>query len=273
VLFNAAAILIAGAAIVAVLRSLLAPSSLLPCSQRYKTSMVLPLERNGALVTATDIQAGTGGRAAAVVDNLDVVRLAGAPAPVVMSVALPKGSSPPHTDAGQLGGVSFPWQPRSLRRQPAVCLGYSLLLPADFNFSLGGVLPGIFGETDHGGDRFLAQAAWAQGGDVGATNHATLAGQEKRLDAVGNGVQIPRGRWVKLEQEVALNEPAHANGLLRIWVDGVLALDKNDLVYRAKGDVSLAGVAAEFFYSGGDVVSRSPADAKVFLSPLEIHWK
>jgi hypothetical protein len=272
-LFNAAAILVAVAAVVALLRSILIPSSLAACSGRYGTSMAFPLERDGVMVTATDIQARVGSAAAAIVDNLRIVRLTDGPAPVGMSIALPKGSSAPNTAAVEKGGVSFPWQPRSLRKQAAVCLSYSILLPADFNFGSGGALPGIIGQTDNSGDRFLVQAAWHRTGDIGATSLARLAGKESKQTAESGGVQLPRGRWAKLEQEVVLNEAGHDNGIVRIWVDGALVVDRGDLTYRAKGDVGLAGVAADVFYSGDDRMSRSPADAKVLLSPFEIRWK
>ena len=61
-LLNAAASLVAIGAIVGVVRTWMAPAALRPCSERYTTSMVFPLERDGGLLTATDIQARTGGQ-------------------------------------------------------------------------------------------------------------------------------------------------------------------------------------------------------------------
>ena len=57
-----------------------------------------------------------------------------------------------------------------------------------------------------------------------------------------------------------------------MWIDGALAIDKADFAYRVKPDIALAGVAADLYYSGDDVTARSPADAKVWLSPFEIRW-
>jgi len=61
ILFNAAASLVAVGAVVGVVRTWIAPVATVACSERYATSMVFPLERNGAVLTATDIQARTGG--------------------------------------------------------------------------------------------------------------------------------------------------------------------------------------------------------------------
>ena len=86
------------------------------------------------------------------------------------------------------------------------------------------------------------------------------------------GYTIPRGRWVQIDQEVVLNASDQENGILRVWIDGALAIDKADFAYRVKPDIALAGVAADVYYSGDDVTGRSPADAKVWLTPFEIRW-
>ena len=273
VLFNAAAILIGLGAIVGVVRSFFVSDALAPCGQRYTTSMAFQLERDGALVTPTDIQARAHGRAGARVENLEILRIKGAPAPLAMSIALPKGSSAPGTQAEERGGVTFPWQPRAIRNQAAACLSYNMLVPADFNFSFGGALPGFLGQGEASSDSFLVQAAWRRGGDLGANTQATLQGKPTREDTETTGATIPRGRWLKVEQEVVLNAPGQRNGVLRIWVDGVLAIDVANAVYRADADVGLAGVAADVFYSGDERTSRSPADAKILLTPFELRWK
>src|SRR5207253_1963353 len=130
-------------AVVGVVRTWIAPSaSALACSERYATSMIFPLERDGVVVTATDIQARMDGRDAGLLENLDVVRLKKGPVPIAMSVELPKGSAAPTSSVVPKGGISFPWHPRSLKDKSSVCLSYQMLLPADFDFNLGGALPG-----------------------------------------------------------------------------------------------------------------------------------
>jgi hypothetical protein len=272
ILFNAAASLVAIGAIVGVVRTWIAPTALRSCSERYTTSMVFPLERDGTLLTATDIQARAGGRDAGLLENLEVARLKRGPVPVAMSVELPKGSAAPTSSVVPRGGISFPWLPRSLKDKSAVCLSYQVLLPADFDFNQGGALPGILGQADQSGDRFLVRLSWLQGGTIGATNFVTLNGKKFRQQVEGEGYTIPRGRWVQIDQEVVLNASDQEDGILRVWIDGALAIDKADFAYRAKPDIALAGVAADVYYSGDDVTGRSPADAKVWLAPFEIRW-
>ena len=271
-LFNAAASLVAIFAVVGVVRTWLAPSTMPSCSERYSTSMVFPLERDGVVLTATDIQARTGGRDAGLIENVDVIRLKRGPVPIAMSVELPKGSAAPTSSVVPKGGLSLPWQPRSLKDKSTVCLSYQILLPSDFDFNLGGALPGVFGGVEQSNDRFLVQLGWRQGGSIGATNYVTLDGKKWKQQAETEGYAIPRGRWVKIDQEVILNEPDLENGVLRVWLDGALAIDKADIAYRVKPDITLVGVAADVFYNGEDVSGRAPADAKVMLSPFEIRW-
>jgi polysaccharide lyase-like protein len=272
ILFNAAASLVAIGAVVGVVRTWLAPSAIRSCSERYSTSMVFPLERDGVVLTATDIQARTGGHDAGLIENVDVIRLKRGPVPIALTVELPKGSAAPTSSVVPKGGLSLPWQPRSLKDKSTVCLSYQILLPSDFDFNLGGVLPGILGGVELSNDRFLVQLAWRQGGSIAATNYVTLDGKKWRQQTEAEGYTIPRGRWVKIDQEVILNEPDQENGILRVWLDGSLAIDKADLAYRVKPDITLAGVAADIFYNGEDVSGRAPADAKVMLSPFEIRW-
>jgi hypothetical protein len=272
IVFNAAASLVAIAAIAGVVRTWIAPATLQECSERYSTSMVFPLERNGVMLTAADLQARMGGRDSGLIENVDVMRLKKGPVPLAMSVELPKGSAAPTSSVVPKGGLSLPWQPRSLKDKSTVCLSYQVLLPADFDFNQGGVLPGIVGGSDQSNDRFLVQLGWRQGGSFGATNYTTLDGKKSRQPADAEGYAIPRGRWVKIDQEVILNEPDQANGILRVWLDGALAIDKADITYRAKRDIALTGVAGDIYYNGEDVSGRAPADAKVLLSPFEIRW-
>ena len=230
--------------------------------------MVFPLERDGALLTATDIQARTGGRDAGLLENLEVARLKRGPVPVAMSVELPKGSAAPTSSVVPRGGISFPWLPRSLKDKSTVCLSYQVLLPADFDFNLGRCAPG----HPRAGRAIRTTASWCACPGARAARSAppifvTLDGKKFRQQAEAEGYTIPRGRWVQIDQEVILNAPDQENGILRVWIDGALAIDKADFAYRVKPDIALAGVAADVFYSGEDVTGRAPADAKVCCRP------
>src|SRR5262245_36303311 len=209
IVFNIAAGMITVAALVAVVRSLIYTPALAPCTERYPSGTVFALERGGVLLTSTDLQARLSGKDVGLGDNVQIARIKGAPAPVAIGVTLGKGSISPHTKHEAAGGVSFPWEPRSMQGKTSACLAYSVLLPAGFDFHQGGSLPGIRGtETDGAGnDDFAALLAWRGNGRLGVTTEVDTRFGPIEVDAV----TFPDGRWVKIDEEVVLNEPGQGN--------------------------------------------------------------
>ena len=274
IVLNAAAGLVTVAALVGAVRSMFFSPAATPCSERYLNMTALGLERAGVLLTAADLQAGVSGRDAGVIENVAITRREGAPAPLVIGVSLPKGSASPRWSGGPKGGMSFPWEPRSLQNKTAACLGYHVLLPADFDFFDGGVLPGLAGaESAERGDRFSARLAWRPRGGAGATVRVSDNGVTRASPAEVKVFELSPGRWVKIEQEVVLNTPKKSDGILRVWVDGALAIDRADIAYRSKPEVTIAAVAADVHYGGEGPHGAAPKDAKVWLSPFEVRWQ
>jgi hypothetical protein len=274
ILFNAGAILVTSAAVLAAARSMLFTPDAAPCSERYHSMTRFALERAGTMLTAVDLQAGLGGRDAGVIDNVSITRFKDAPAPVAMGVSLRKGSASPRRTEGPKGGMSFAWQPRALAGRSAACLAYHVLLPADFDFHRGGTLPGISGgQEGNQGDGFVAALAWRPKGGGGATLRVRHGGTARAAPAERTEFSFARGRWVKLEQEVVLNTPKAGDGILRVWVDGALAVERTDLTYRGGPEVTIAGVSADVHYGAEDARGAAPKDASVWLTPFEVRWQ
>jgi len=258
ILFNAGAIVVAGAAVFGAARSMLTASFTPPCSERYLKLTMFSLERGGAMLTSTDLQAMSGGRDAGV-QNVSIVRKAG-PAPLAVEVNLQKGS------AGREDGMGFPWEPRILAGKTAACLSYHVYLPKDFDFRRSGKLPGFAGGAEQT-DAFVAPIIWDAIGRAGFSLRAA-SGPGVMAQAE---VRLPKGSWVRLDQEVVLNAPKASNGILRVWVDGELAIDRKDMNYRAGDQASLSAVVADVHYTGPAV----PGDkaTKIWLSPFEVRWQ
>jgi hypothetical protein len=271
-LFNAAGVVIGVSVLLALIRPLLVAPSSIACSQRYGETMTFALARAGVLLTAADLQSSLGGKDSGVIDNLSITSDASGPVPVSMSVKLSKGAASPLSAADPKGGMSFPWEPRSIRNKSAACVTYDVWLPADFDFSRGGRLPGLIGADAAGAESFAARIVWRPGG-TGAATLRTVSGGEARQPIAGlEGFALPRGRWFRIEQEVVLNTPKQANGKLRVWVDGVLAGERSDLLFRSGASVALTGVSADVFYGGDDAAATVPKDATVRLSPFALRW-
>jgi hypothetical protein len=270
IVFNVAAGIVTIAAVVAVVRSLLHTPQLTPCTQRYASGTIFSLEHNGVLLTSTDLQTRLSGKDVGLGDNVEIARIKDGPAPVAVGVTLAKGSIAPHVDTAPKGGVTFAWEPRSMHGKTAACLAYSVLLPAGFNFHQGGSLPGIRGEdAERPDERFMALLAWRRNGRLGATTFI-----DTRSGAVeADPLPFPDGRWVRLEQEVVLNNPKGSDGILRVWLDGTLAIDRSDLAYRDRQETTITGVSANVHYGHEDPAHGAPKDATIWLTPFEIRWK
>jgi hypothetical protein len=277
IIFNAAAVLITVGALVGVLKSYVFAPTATPCTERYTSSTTFSLQRAGVTLTAADLQSSLGGNDAGVLENLEIGPLKDAPDPRVLSVKLPQGSGSPLSETQPKGGISFPWQPRAAGGQTAACLSYSVLLPANFEFHRGGVLPGIRGADLSGQspDAFLARMAWRTDRTGGASLRVVTGDKTERFVAEREAFSFPRGRWVKLELEAVLNTPKQADGILRAWVDGSLAIERTDMTYRSKPGVAVSGVAADVFYGAEDasLSASAPKDTKLSLTPFELRWQ
>jgi hypothetical protein len=258
ILFNAGAIVVAGAAIFGAARSMVSASVTPPCNERYLKMTSFSLERGGVMLTSADLQAMSGGRDAGVMQNVSIVRKDG-PAPLSVEVQLQKGS------AGREDGMGFPWEPRALAAKTAACLSYYVFLPKDFDFRRSGRLPGLAGGAEPA-DSFGVPVIWD---DKGRTGFSVRAETGPGVMALAE-VKLPKNRWAKVEQEVVLNTPKAGNGVLRVWIDGELAIERKDMNYRA-GEASLSAVLADVHYTGPAVAGDKAA--KVWLSPFEVRWQ
>lgn len=290
ILFNAAAALIVVSAVGAVVRGWIYTAKSVPCDQRYRSVMLMPLEKDGEPLTAADLQARSGGRDIGLLDNVEIGRMPGAPARVAMKVNLPKGSIAPESGDLRIGGMSFPWEPRAVRAQSAVCLSYSVMLSTDFDMSQNGVLPGIVGRNDAVDDeRFAVHVAWFNTNESGvvhkiqtkseqpaASDAATTPPAEKpapNFEFEAKTFDLPKGRWARINQELVLNKPGASDGVLRIWVDGRLALERTDMRFRTDPGTTVAGVTAAAHLMNQDITGPAPVESNIWFTPYELRWQ
>lgn len=290
ILFNVAAALVAASAVGAVVRGWFHTPRAIPCDQRYRSVMLMPLEKDGQPLTAADLQSRSGGRDIGLLDNVEIARAPGAPAPIAIKVSLPKGSAAPDTGDLRVGGMSFPWEPRAVRAQNAVCLSYSVKLSADFDMSQNGVLPGIAGRNfDTEDEKFAVHVAWFNTNESGIVHKIqTRAEQPAGADVApapavekpapqfefeAKTFELPKGRWARVNQELVLNKPDASDGVLRIWVDGRLALERTDMRFRTDAGVVIAGVAATAHLMQQDISGPAPIESSIWFTPYELRWQ
>ena len=255
-------------ALVTIGRSVL-PGGVASCVDRYPNATLFRLEREGALVTLDEIQSRAGEHTSVGLrENVEIMKPRDPRVPAAMQVSLRNAGAP-----AQKGGVSFPWWPRSAKSGTALCLSDNVFFYGDLEFHSGGTLPGIEGSdrTHASKDGFAANLAWLEDGQVGVRLAVVADGEPEAASVIeAKGVNFSRAQWIKIDQEVILNSPGQSDGVLRVWIDGSLAIERKDISYRTKDEVVPAGVAAKVFYGAPGAVAAAPADTTIWVSPLEL---
>jgi hypothetical protein len=279
--FNVVAGVIIVAAVATSVRNKLFPADPAPCAERMAQSVTLGLAHNGRILQAADFQAIANNMDAGVIDNLSIVPIRDAPAPIVMDIEIKAGTAQQNMPGVTGGGMSLPWSPRSL--QPNLthaCLVYSVYLPSTFLFGESGTLPGLRGASRSlnsvNDEKFMTAVVW---GEKGVARQFTYGGDNEAahhdLTGAVKPVSLPKGRWVRIEQEVKLNDIGDRNGLSRLWVDGRFVVTRKDTVFRFARDSFITGVNIDVFFGGqGDEKNRGKAlqNERIMLSPVEIRW-
>lgn len=184
-----------------------------------------------------------------------------------LEVSYPENSLHPGRPDFPLGGISF-GDYIDVGAGLAGCLSYEVRFQPGFLFAKGGKLPGLWGghgvagcvkQTTNG---FSTRFMWSTGAE--AFVYGYLADRTRRC---GEGITAPRGemqfepgRWHRLDQEVRLNTPGERDGVLRVWFDRRLVIERRDILYRVKKEVTIDGVFFSSFFGGSSRGNRSPQD-------------
>lgn len=275
ILFNAAAAVIVLGSVVAVVRSWV-PEEIAACGERYGNGVVFALERApGQLMTSADLQSRLGVDEWGVLDNASPISVGDAPAKSALKVKFNKAPTRASEGSIERYGMGFTWKPRAFRASSAACLTYSVKVPEGFVFGRGGLLPGLGAPQpesarDQAGVSSLLQWRENGAGEVvawlgkGVERQATLLARD--------AFKLTPGHWTTLEHEVVLNTPGSADGVVRLWVDGKLKLERKGLVLRGSPDQALSGVNAEVQYGLGPAGMSPPAGQELMVTPFELRW-
>jgi hypothetical protein len=186
----------------------------------------------------------------------------------VLEVRYPKDSIDPAAANAPQGGAGFIYpSPTSFF---AGCLGYDVGFEPGFDFAKGGKLPGLYGgDAPSGGadtgrgfsTRYMWRAAGA--GEV----YAYVAEKSGEYgESISRGAwNFLTGQWQHIEQEVIVNQLGSPNGVLRVWVDGSLVVNRSDISYRVVDSVLVTGLMFSTFFGGHDPTWASPRTQSAFF--------
>ncbi len=140
---------------------------------------------------------------------------------------------------------------------------YRVRFDADFDWTHGGKLPGLTGGVQPTGGRpnpngFTSRYMWRKDGNlVVYLYHSEQKGRFGDDLPLGKQLLIPAGGWHSLRQRVKLNTPGEPDGVLQVWVDGELLLNRHDLRWRQAGaDWGINHFFFSSFHGGGSDAYR-----------------
>lgn len=199
--------------------------------------------------------------ASSVLDDVDLTNSTS------LAVTFPPNSINPANPSHPQGGTGMYLTPLPLATASTVSLAYSVFFPASFAFVKGGKLPGLYGGRPgcsgghNSGQCFSTRLMWRAGGAgemylyVPGGQPAALCDGAEECEGEGGeyGLSVGRGSWTfarggwtSVRQEVRLGTAGRADGGFKVWVNGELVLEEEEVMFRAAVEgtaVASAGVA------------------------------
>ncbi|KAG6817051.1 hypothetical protein H0H87_000463 [Tephrocybe sp. NHM501043] len=151
-----------------------------------------------------------------------------------------------------IGGAQFYATPLDLTGARNVTFEYSVFFPSDFNWVLGGKMPGLYG--GHAGcsggndalDCWSTRLMWRKEGKGELYLYAPkdkqtekLCGNRQSVCDAAYGLSVGRGSftwgagaWTTVRQTVTLNTPGQQDGCFTLDVNGQRVIDRSDIFYR-----------------------------------------
>jgi hypothetical protein len=171
-----------------------------------------------------------------------------------LRVRYPQGSVGPSE-----GGAQFMVKIAPARDE--VFCSYRVRFAADFGFVRGGKLPGLVGGSHPTGGRprndgWSARMMWRKGGAAVQylyfPQQTTTYGVDLPYVNGGSELRFRPGTWHLVEHHIVMNTPGRSDGILQAWLDGKLALDVHDRVWRLDDGVHIDAFYFSTFFGGND---------------------
>ena len=105
--------------------------------------------------------------------------------------------------------------------------------------------------------------------DIGYyTYHANMPKKygEKMYWNIDNRGSLKKDQWYCIETYVKLNTPGKSDGILRGWVDGELAMENKDIMFRTTADLKIEEFWVDIYYGG----KSAPSDMHLYIDNLAL---
>jgi len=175
---------------------------------------------------------------------------------------------PANTYSAGSTGSGAQWPFRLGASYEELYLQYRVKFKPGFEWRLGGKLPGLIGGyTNSGGvvsggyvpdgtDGWSARLMWHAEGKIFAyLYYPDMSGQYGEniflQHANGTDFVLQDDTWYTITERVRMNTPGQRDGILQIWLNGELVLDRQDIRYRDVSQLAIDGMYFSTFYGGG----------------------
>jgi len=143
-------------------------------------------------------------------------------------------------------------------------LTYRFRLAPDFEWTRGGKLPGLTssgsdftGGTKADGTGWSARYMWRPEGRCVVYLYHLDQPKDYGEDLTLESVTLKTGVWHTIRQEIQINTGSKADGVLKVWLDDQLVLERKDLRLRKAPDGRIDHFYFSTFY-GGSTKSYAP---------------
>lgn len=171
----------------------------------------------------------------------------------------------------------------------SACVSYDLMFDSNFDWSLGGKLPGLLGvapgvspDAPAGGhptsDGWSGRIMWlGHSGASGSGQTSTAVsymyhpGQTSQYgDDIPWNVQLAAGRWTAMKVCYTMNTVGKSDGVLQAWMDGKQVVNITNFVYRTRADVHINYLEWDVFRGGATLDWAGSHDDDVYIDNMVV---
>lgn len=83
-------------------------------------------------------------------------------------------------------------------------------------------------------------------------------------------IKFTPGVWTKMQMYIETGTPSQRNGVLKIWQDNALVINRNDIMYRTSNMVQLSSIYFSTFFGGSTPNYSTPLDTHTYFKDISL---
>lgn len=177
-----------------------------------------------------------------------------------------------------------------------ILFSYAVFFPQNFNFVMGGKLPGPYGgetpelatgctggrqedrdkcfdlrlmwRTDGAGEIYAYLPELQSNTDAAQALEGTVIDTSYGASLARGAYNFASGEWTVVAERVRLNTPGKADGELELWANGKSVIHATNLTIRSDGASTFRGVHFQTFFGGSTSDWATPTDQYAYFADV-----